>query len=198
MYEASTCDYLVISDSDVQVTPNYIREVVRPLREPENGLVTCLYHGVPTQGPWSRLEALGMSVEMTSGVLLADLLEGMKFALGPTMAIRRDVLDRIGGFSILADHCADDYVLGAAVYASGKNVVLSDHIIDHVVINRSLGTSVEHQVRWMKSTRFSRSRGHIGTVFTFSTPFGLLGLFAALELNRPMLWVGSPPAPAGS
>ncbi len=187
MYAAASYDYLIISDSDVQVTPNYVRELVRPLLQPEVGLVTCLYRGVPTGGFWSQLEALGMSVEMTSGVLVANLLEGMKFALGPTMATRRDVLERVGGFGILADYCADDYVLGAAVYGAGKEVVLSDHIIEHVVVNRLLHDSLQHQVRWMKSTRFSRAWGHIGSVLTFSMPFGLSGLAAALWMNRPVL-----------
>jgi ceramide glucosyltransferase len=187
MYAASCFDYLIISDSDVHVKPSYVREVIRPLMNPEVGLVTCLYRGVPTGGLWSRLEALGMSVEMTSGVLVANLLEGMKFALGPTMAIRRDVVDRIGGFGILADYCADDYVLGAAVHAVGKDVVLSDHVIEHVVINRLLHDSLQHQVRWMKSTRFSRVWGHVGSVLTFSMPFGLLGMLAALWLHRPVL-----------
>jgi ceramide glucosyltransferase len=73
--------YLIISDSDVFVAPNYIEEVVTPLLDPGIGLVTCIYRGVPTGGLWSRLEALGMSVEMTAGVLASDLLEGMTFAL---------------------------------------------------------------------------------------------------------------------
>jgi ceramide glucosyltransferase len=187
MYSAAAFDHLIISDSDVQVAPDYIREVIQPLVNPDVGLVTCLYRGVPTGSLWSRLEALGMSVEMTAGVLVADLLEGMKFALGPTMATRRDVLERIGGFGILADYCADDYVLGAAVYGSGKDVVLSHHVIEHVVINRLLGDSLQHQVRWMKSTRFSRAWGHIGSVLTFSAPFGVLGALAALWMNRPQL-----------
>jgi ceramide glucosyltransferase len=115
MYAIARYDYLVISDSDVQVMPNCLCEVVGPLLDNEVGLVTCLYRGVPGDGFWSKLEALGMSVEMISGVLAAYLLEGMKFALGPTMAVRRDVIERIGGFGSLADYCADDFVLGQKV-----------------------------------------------------------------------------------
>ena len=189
MYATASFDHFVISDSDVCVTSGYIEQVIRPLLQPETGLVTCLYRGVPTDGVWSRLEALGMSVEMTAGVLVANLIEGMKFALGPTMATRRDVLDRIGGFGILADYCADDYVLGAAVWGAGKEVVLSNHIIDHVVINRSLMDSLHHQVRWMKSTRFSRTWGHLGSVLTFSMPFGIVGLAAGIILHRPFVGV---------
>jgi ceramide glucosyltransferase len=179
--------YLVISDSDVRVAPNYLQRVVEPLLDERVGLVTCLYRGVPAGGLWSRLEALGMSVEMASGVLTANLMEGMRFALGPTMALRKDRLAEVGGFEGLADYCADDYVLGQRIHAAGHEVVLSDHVIDHYSLNRSLAGSLAHQVRWMKSTRYSRPRGHLGTGLTFAVPFGILGLVAGVLLGHP-LW----------
>lgn len=187
MYAQVSHDYLVISDSDVQVAPNYLQEVIAPLLDQKVGLVTCLYRGVPTGGMWSRLEALGMSIEMTAGVVVADMLEGMRFALGPTMATRRDVLQAVGGFEVLADYCADDYLLGHKVYKSGRQVVLSEHVIDHVVFNRAFKPSILHQLRWMKSTRFSRPKGHIGTLLTFALPFGLLALGAGAVAGHPVL-----------
>lgn len=190
MYAAARYDYLIISDSDVDVQPNYIREVVAPLLNPKVGMVTCLYRGATRGGLWSRLEALGMSVEMTSGVLVSDLLEQMEFALGPTMAIRREVLDSVGGFEVLGDYCADDYVLGQRVANTGREVVLSTHVIDHVVVNRSMYASFLHQIRWMKSTRFSRPAGHLASVLSFAMPFGLLGLATSIALGRPMLGLG--------
>jgi ceramide glucosyltransferase len=189
MYAATKYDYLIISDSDVLVKPNYLREVVAPLLKPEVGMVTCLYRGLSTGGFWSHIEALGMSVEMTAGVLVADLLEGMKFALGPTMAIRRDLLDALGGFEPLADYCSDDYLLGQRAAELGKKVVLSRYVIDHVVIHRSLRSSLLHQVRWMKSTRFSRPAGHVASVLSFAMPFGILGLAGGIALDRP--WLGA-------
>src|SRR6516164_3489880 len=190
MYEYASHDYLIISDSDVSVDPNYVAEVVQPLLDPRNGLVTCLYRGRSTGGVWSKLEALGMSVEMTAGAIVANLLEGMKFALGPTMAVRRDALDAVGGFELLADYCADDYVLGREVAESGRQVVMSQHVIDHVVINRRFACSMHHQIRWMKSTRFSRCAGHAGTAMTFATPFGLLALVTAGALHHWLLGAG--------
>jgi ceramide glucosyltransferase len=190
MYENAAHDYIVISDSDVQVAPSYLRDVISPLLDRQNGLVTCMYRGVPTGGLWSRLEALGMSVEMTAGVIVANLLEGMKFALGPTMATRRDVIDAIGGFEILADYCADDYVLGNRIADSGRTVVLSSHAVDHIVLNRSFKDSIVHQVRWMKSSRFSRPKGHVGTALTFAMPFGLTGLVAGIFAAMPVVGVG--------
>jgi ceramide glucosyltransferase len=169
---------LVISDSDVRVTPDYLEQVVAPMLDANVGMVTCLYRGVSTGGFWSRLEALGMSIEMSSGVLVANLLEGMKFALGPTMAIRKDVLEGWGGFGVLRDYCADDFVMGALTAEAGKTVVLSHHVIDHIVLNRTARQSLLHQIRWMKSSRFSRRWGHVGTGLTFAMPFGLLGFVA--------------------
>jgi ceramide glucosyltransferase len=187
MVVAASSQFLVIADSDVRVEPDYLSQVTSPLLDPGIGVVTCLYRGVSAGGWWSALEALGMSVEMSSGVLVADLLEGMRFALGPTMAVRRDALEGIGGIGVLGAYCADDYVLGQRVHAAGYEVILSHHVIEHVAVNRSLRASLLHHLRWMRSARFSRPAGHLGTVFTFATPFGIAGFIAALLGGRPTL-----------
>src|SRR5215469_11242234 len=188
MMEAAENELIVISDSDVKVTPEYLARIVKPLEDERVGLVTCVYRGVSVKGFWSKLEALGMSVEMTSGVLVAEMLEGMKFALGPTMVTRKTCVRAVGGFEAFADYCADDYVLGNLIEKQGHRVVLSDHAVDHIVLHRSFMESLKHQVRWMRSTRFSRPKGHFGTVLTFATPFGLLALIAAAALGHP--WWG--------
>lgn len=181
---------LVISDSDVKVTPDYLRRIIAPFEDPRVGMLTCVYRGVAADdGLWSRLEAAGMSVEMTAGVLVADLTEGMQFALGPTMVVRRECVKEIGGFGVMGDFCADDFVLGKLVFEKGHTIILSEHIIDHVVINARFVSSVKHQIRWMKSTRFSRPMGHLGTALTFSVPFGVLAGGAAIALHRPLLGV---------
>lgn len=177
-------DILVISDSDVRVAPDYLRSVALPFADPKVGAVTCLYRGVAVQGGlWSRLEAVGMSVEMTAGVLVARSVEGMQFALGPTMAFRRETIRRMGGFRVTADLCSDDFILGNETHKLGETVILSHHAIDHIVLNVRFLASLKHQTRWMKSTRFSRPKGHFGTALTFAIPYGLLawGAFAALH-----------------
>jgi len=187
-------EILVISDSDVRVSPEYLRAVALPFADQRVGAMCCPYRGVAVPqgesgaGLWARLEAVGMSVEMTAGVLVARSLEGMQFVLGPTMAFRRETILKMGGFKVTADYCADDFVLGNETYKLGQTVVLSHHAIDHMVINSSFVSSMKHQVRWMKSTRFSRPRGHMGTALTFSLPFGLLGWAAAAWLGHP--WCG--------
>ena len=188
MTEAAIYPLLVISDSDVSVMPGYLRDVAAPFADPHVGAMTCLYRGVAAGGGlWARLEAVGMSVEMTAGVLVANMLEGMQFVLGPTMAVRRECVDQMGGMGILGDYCADDYILGNEVFKQGRTVALSHHAIDHVVINLALVDSLQHQVRWMQSTRFSRPKGHFGTALTFSLPFGLLALGVALAMGHPLL-----------
>jgi ceramide glucosyltransferase len=185
MEAAAAYDILVISDSDVRVTEDYLRAVALPFALRQIGAVTCPYRGVAAEGGlWARLEAVGMSVEMTSGVLAARAFEGMKFVLGPTMSFRRETIRRMGGFKVTAEFCADDFVLGNETYKLGETVVLSHHAIDHMVINSSFWASMKHQVRWMKSTRFSRPAGHFGTALTFSMPFGLLALVGAATLGH--------------
>lgn len=187
MEKAAAHNIFIISDSDVRVTPNYIREVVAPFADAKVGAVTCLYRGVAERGLWAELEAAGMSIEMTAGVLVADLMEGMQFTLGPTMAARRNCVCEMGGFGTLGPYCADDFVLGNAIAAKGHTVVLSTHVIDHLVLNWDFVDSQKHQIRWMKSTRFSRPKGHFGTSLTFSVPFGLLTSFAAVMMHHPAI-----------
>jgi ceramide glucosyltransferase len=85
---------------------------------------------------------------------------------------------------VTADYCADDFVLGNETFRLGEKVVLSHHAIDHIVINSNLSDSLKHQVRWMKSTRFSRPAGHFVTSLSFSLPFGLLACAVAMALGH--------------
>jgi ceramide glucosyltransferase len=187
MIASSTRQYFVLSDSDILVGPDFLRSVIPPLLAPHIGLVTCLYRGVPASGFWSHMEALGMSVEMPSGVLIADMLEGMRFALGAVIAVRRDALEKIGGIASAREYYSDDFVLGSRVYEAGYRVLLSHYRAAHVLCAQSLGQTLATQVRWMQSTRYSRPRGHLGTGLTFAVPFGLLGLASAAALPRPAL-----------
>ena len=185
MEAAADHDIFVISDSDVHVAPDYLRAVAQPFSSQKVGALTCLYRGEARPGLWGQLEAIGMSIEMSSGVLVANMLEGMQFLLGPTMAVRRRCVRDIGGFGVFGSYCADDFMLGKLVAEKGYSVVLSHHVIDHVIVNEGFVSTQKHQIRWMRSTRFSRPKGHFGTSLTFSMPFGILALLAALALHHP-------------
>jgi ceramide glucosyltransferase len=187
MIAAARHSFLVLSDSDVLVQRDLLRNVVPPLLDPANGAVTCVYRGIPAGDSASLLEGLGMSVEMTSGVFVADMMEGMRFALGIVIAVRRDVLEAIGGIRMTANYYSDDFVLGNEVWKAGYNVVLSHYKAGHVLLPRGWRETIGDQLRWMKSTRYSRPAGHVGTGFTFAVPFGLLGWIAAMAGGDPSL-----------
>ncbi len=187
MTELAAYDILITSDSDVEVSPCYLREVVPPLLNREIGMVTCPYRGKNAGGFWSGLSAIGMSVEMTAGVLVANMLEGMKFGLGPTIAVRKDSVASIGGYETLGDYYANDFMIGNLIDKAGFRVVLSDHVIDHVVPPMSFGLMWKNQIRWAMSTRYSRPKGHLGSGLIFAMPYGILGFMSAWLLGHPIL-----------
>lgn len=183
MAAAAAHDILVITDSDASVAPDYLRDVARCFAPPEVGALTHLYRGVAAEDFWSKLEALGMSAEFMAGVLMAERMEGMKFALGPSMAIRRECLDAIGGFAAMADYLADDFVLGNWADRAGYRVVLSCRAINHHATATGWWASFKHRLRWNRSTRYSRPDGYIGQGFTYglSWAFVLTVLFPGMS-----------------
>src|SRR5438067_1688639 len=150
-------------------------------------MVTCVYRGGNAGRFWSGLDAIGMSVEMTAGVLVANLLEGMKFGLGPTIAVRKDALLKIRGYRVVGDYFSNDFVIGNLIAKAGYDIVLSHHVIEHVVPPMTLQKMWDRQVRWAKGTRYSRPKGHFGTGLVFAVPFGIIGFIAAWGLGHPLL-----------
>jgi len=180
-------DLYITSDADVRVEKDYLRRMVQTLADPHVGLASCVYLGTaagPSEdepaGLATQLDAVGKSVEMTSGVLVADMIEGTKFALGATMATRRKSFQDVGGFNELGQFYADDFVLGNRLAAQGTGVLLATYIIRLMVQDSPFWLSFRNQLRWMQSTRRSRPWGHFGSGLTFAMPFGLLGLLWGL------------------
>ena len=187
-------DDYVTSDADVRVEPDYLRRMVQNLKDPHVGLASCVYLGTAHEGAGfsSQLDAVGKSVEMTSGVLVADMLEGTKFALGATMAVRRKSFQDVGGFSELGQFYADDFVLGNRLANQGTGVLLATHVIRLMVQDSPFALSFRNQLRWMQSTRRSRPWGHLGSGLTFAVPYGLLGLLWGLlsgHAGLGLLWL---------
>jgi len=182
-------DTYITSDADVRVEKNYLRRMVQTLKDPHVGLASCVYLGTAHEraGFPSQLDAVGKSVEMTSGVLVADMIEGTKFALGATMAVRRKSFQDVGGFNELGQFYADDFVLGNRLAAQGTGVLLATHIIRLMVQDSPFWLSFRNQLRWMQSTRRSRRWGHLGTGLTFAMPFGALGLLWGLLSGHALL-----------
>ncbi|KAB8315292.1 glycosyltransferase [Tolypothrix campylonemoides VB511288] len=170
---------LLLADSDVRVGPDYLRRVIQPMRDPSVGVVTCLYR--PQVRGWAAiLESIGISTEYHASVLVARSLEGMNFALGPTIAIRKTTLEAIGGFAAIADYLADDFQLGYLSAQAGYKVVLSDYVINHAIATESLIDLIHRQTRWNCCTRVSRPWGYLGLIFTHGTAISLLFLIATL------------------
>jgi ceramide glucosyltransferase len=183
----------VTSDADVRVTKDYLRRMAQNLKDPRMGLASCVYLGTTDTGAKagfsSQLDAVGKSVEMTSGVLVADMLEGTKFALGASMAVRKESFRKAGGFEELGQFYADDFVLGNRLAAQGVGVRMATHVIRLMVQDTPFGLSFRNQLRWMQSTRRSRPWGHLGSGLTFAVPFGLLGLVWGLLRGHALLGV---------
>ncbi len=174
MTEEARHRLLVTSDSDARVTPRLLKTLASEFEHEDVGVVTCPYRAVPGGSLWSQLEAIGMNTEFLGGVLVARMLEGMKFALGPTMAIRREVLERMGGFARFQDYLSEDFVIGKLAAEMGYRGLLSSYRIEHRIGSQPFGTNMRHRLRWARGTRRSRPLGYWGQVFTNPLPLALL------------------------
>src|SRR5271170_7146363 len=186
-------ELFITSDADVRVAKDYLHRMVQNLKNPRVGLASCVYLGTTDKGRQAglsaQLDAVGKSVEMTSGALVADMLEGTKFALGATMAVRKKSFQLAGGFEELGGFYADDFVLGNRLAAQGIGVKLATHVIRLMVQDTPFVLSFRNQLRWMQSTRRSRPLGHLGTGLTLAIPFGLLGLLWGVLSGHALLGV---------
>jgi ceramide glucosyltransferase len=170
---------LVVSDSDMRVTPDYLRRVVAPLADPQVGLVTCLYRGVDPATFTARLEALHMGATFLPSVLVARQVLAMRFAMGATVALRSADLAEMGGFAAVADYLADDYQLGAHIADLGLRVHLSDYVVNSVLGPTTFHDQWDREVRWAHCNRVSRPLEYPGLLLTFSTPFSALLVVAS-------------------
>lgn len=174
MLSAAANDLVVMSDSDIRVTPDFLHTVGAEFQEQHLGVATCPYRAVAGRSFWSQLEATGMNTDFWGGALVARMLEGMHFAVGPTIAARRHVLHAIGGFDRVKDYLAEDFVIGKFAAERGEGVILSSYIIEHHIGSATLGENFAHRMRWARSTRRSRPAGYIGQLFTMPLPLALL------------------------
>jgi ceramide glucosyltransferase len=172
-------DLLVMADSDTRVGPDLLAVINAEFADPKLGWATCPYRAVAGSDVWSQLEAIGMNTEFLAGILVARLLEGMKFGVGPCMAARREAVERIGGFARFKNHLAEDFEMGRCAAEAGYGVILSSYVIEHRIGTQRMGANFAHRLRWVRSTRRSRPAGYVGQLFTYPVPWALL-LCAAL------------------
>jgi len=176
-------DLLAMSDSDTRAGAQMLATVAAEFQDEGLGVATCPYRAVPGRSLWSTLEAIGMNTEFLAGLLVARLVEGVRFAVGPCVVARRETLERMGGFDRLKDYLAEDFVMGAFAAGLGYRVILSSCVIEHRIGRQGLGANLAHRLRWARSTRRSRPRGYAGQLFTYPLPLALL-----LAVVQPSWW----------
>lgn len=179
-------DVLVLTDGDVRVAPNYLREVVAPLANQKIGVVTSFYRGIAEQNLWAEIEAVGASSDFFAGVLMAGWTEGIGFALGASIATTREWLEKMGGLGVIADALADDYELGQRISRAGGEVILSREPVWTMYPAQNLRGFWNHQVRWARTIRLCRPWSYVGLLFTQGLPWILLG-----ALFAPATWIAS-------
>lgn len=185
MVKQARFDHLLINDSDIRVSPRYLRNVMPCFALPGKtekpvGMVTALYRGHSHGTLGSRLEALGISTDFMPGVLTSRWLEkGIHFGLGSTLAFTREALDAIGGLLPLVDHLADDYELGARMAHIGFRVEISREVVETSIPAYKFSQFLAHQLRWARAVRDSRPWGYLGLLITFGLPWALANLIAS-------------------
>jgi ceramide glucosyltransferase len=177
-------DILVLTDGDVRVEPNYLREVVAPLQDYKIGAVTSFYRAIAEENLFSQLEAVGAASDFFAGVLMAKSTEGIRFALGASIATTKDWVAKMGGFESIADTLADDYELGYRIAKAGGEVVLSRETVWTMYPAQTFRGFWDHQLRWARTVRLCRPLSYLGLLFTQGLPWTLLAAFVA-----PARWI---------
>jgi ceramide glucosyltransferase len=167
-------EIVVITDGDVRVEPNYLRNVVAPFAINATGAVTSLYRGIAQRNFFGELEALGAATDFAAGVLVAERTEGLNFALGASIVTTKTWIQRIGGFEAIAKLLADDYELGHRIADAGGTVILSREIVATMYPVQTLRAFWDHQLRWARTVRICRPISYVGLIFTHGLPWAIL------------------------
>ena len=176
MYSEAKHEVIVLADSDIRVGPDYLARVVEPLEDAKVGLVTCVYRAVNTGGGPTLVESLFVNTDFAALVMLARKVEKSSYAFGATIAIRREVLDQIGGFLPIANLLADDYEIGYRVAKHGYRLELSPEVVDTVLAVRTWRRLFDHQLRWARTYRVNRPGGYFGSILTHGTFWAVANL----------------------
>lgn len=174
MWRYAEHDVVVLADSDMRVDPDYLSRLVAALEPRDVGAVTCLYHGLPATGFWSRLSVLGINAHFLPNVIMGLGLNMAQPCFGSTIAFRRKALIEIGGFNRVADCLADDYAIGAALRARGYRIIVSPVTVGHLCGEMSASELWHHEVRWARTIRSLDPAGYVGSIITHPFPLALI------------------------
>jgi len=179
-------EILVLTDGDVRVGPNYLREVIAPFADATTGAVTSFYRGIAEKSLGAELEGIGASSDFFAGVLVAEWMEGMKFALGASIVTTKQWVAKIGGFEAIANMHSDDYELGCRIAKAGGQVILSREPVWTMYPTQTARGFWSHQVRWARTVRLCRPISYLGLIFTHGLPWALLAAAIA-----PAKWIAA-------
>jgi ceramide glucosyltransferase len=191
LVEEAQNEFLVMGDSDVRVEPDYLRAVVAPLANPAVGAVTCFYLPTDEQRFPASLQAIGMVSDFYAGVLVAWQLEGVKFALGPTIATTRAHLAEFGGFAAIEDRPGDDLLVGRLIAEHGHEVVLLPYTVLKLAGYQSFGELLDKRIRWMVVMRHMRPWGHFGLLLTQGLPWSLAAIAIHPTVGVALAYLGA-------
>ena len=178
LFPGATHDVLVMADSDMLVTPDYLQAVVSTLMQPGIGIATCLYVAHPAAGVWSRLGAFAINHGFLHSVLVGQAVGRVDGCFGATMALTRSMLDQVGGLGSLEHLLADDYMLGAKVRGQGQAIGLVP-LLPSTLANEPDGkTLLAHEIRWGRTLASIDRMGYAGMLVTQAVPLGLFTLLA--------------------
>ncbi|HEX5275928.1 MAG TPA: bacteriohopanetetrol glucosamine biosynthesis glycosyltransferase HpnI [Candidatus Rubrimentiphilum sp.] len=179
---------LVVADSDIRVGADYLSAVAGAFADPDVGAATCLYAGVPSEGYIPELGAAILNERFMPSVLVALMIEPLEYCFGATMAVRRDVLDTVGGFAALGAHIADDFMLGKLVTGAGFKVALCPYVVRMTVADADIETLWSHHLRWQRTVLAARPRGFAGSLITYNVPLAAISaLLTGAPVARAML-----------
>ena len=184
-------EHVVISDSDVRVRPDYLRKVVAPLADPQIGAVTCFYLSIEERSFADRLQSVGMMSDFYAGIVVAWQLDGVKFALGPTIATTRARLAAFGGYQSIENRPADDLLVGRLIAEQGCEVELSRYPVETVADYQSINELIHKRLRWIVVMRHMRPWGHVGLFFTQGLPLALLAVLIHPSRTVAAAYLGS-------
>jgi len=167
-------DVLVLADSDIEVGPDYLARVVAQLQQGGVGAATCLYHGVAAAGIWSRQAALEINNHFLPNVIMGLSLGLARPCFGSTIAVRRNVLARIGGLKAFANALADDYAIGKAVRSAGYRVAIPSFSLGHACFHEDLRSLIAHELRTARTIKSIKPLGYCGTIISHPFPLALI------------------------
>lgn len=177
MLPSAKYDVLVLSDSDIKVPANYLRKVISALDTPDVGAVTCLYSGRAVGNLWSSLSAMGINYQFLPGAAFTIATGLLAPCFGSTIALKKSVLQEIGGFEPLRKHLADDYEIGRAICALGYRLAYPPIVLTHACTERSAAELFRHELRWARTIRSINWAGYVGTITTHIILLGLIGVW---------------------